>query len=379
MIAQKALGLVSSLWLLGITLIPTGCAVNTTSSNPDQELSKLKKIGDVPSKDNGWFRIQFISEQEGWLSCNKKLWRTTDGGKSWEAIYSANSSWGLLDSIRGLEFTSSQTGWLLVSPNKLFKTEDGGYTWMRQDNMPLSFPKAQLNDVKFMKDGKTGWIAGGLYQSESSRGNADSFASRFPATAIFRTDDGGMSWVRETVFSPRGGRVGRIFLLNHQIWAIDEAGFFYRETNKDSWKKADYSKGACDRRMLLHTTSGQEGRDVFEPVAIYFLDVNQGWLGFKNGYMAKSTDGGRTWCDLLDPRVVWPTPFYDTFFWKIHFTNSTHGWGLSGEGHIYETKDGGSSWQKVNVKASIEDLYFLNPSQGWAVAEEGLFLLLPEG
>ncbi len=373
MTTQKVLGLTFLLWFFGVVMFPIGCTVHT-SSNLVQVLSKAVKIGDVPKKDNGWFKIQFISEQEGWLGCGKKLWRTTDGGRSWEATYSGNNSWDVLDYIKKLEFTSSQTGWMLVPPSKLLKTEDGGYTWVQQKNVPLSFPKAQLNDVEFTKDGKTGWIVGGLYQSRSLKNEADPFTSRFPATAIFRTNDGGVSWVQETVFSPHGGRTGQIFLLNHQALAIDEAGFFYRETNAGQWKRADYTKGNCDKRMLLHTTqTGQEGGDIFEPVAMFFLNTNQGWLGFKNGYIAKTMDGGRTWCDVFDPNTVWPNPSYDAFFSKIHFANSTHGWGFASEGRIYETNDGGSSWQKLDIDARIEDIYFLSPDLGLAVAEQGLF------
>jgi len=56
----------------------------------------------------------------------------------------------------GIQFINSETGWIVVSPVGLYKTEDGGSTWKRQ-GYPFD---GAIYSVKFFKDGRRGWAAG---------------------------------------------------------------------------------------------------------------------------------------------------------------------------------------------------------------------------
>jgi len=109
-------------------------------------------------------------------------------------------------------------------------------------------------------------------------------------------------------------------------WARGEPGLFSLDNRTSRWREVDFYKGKCPSEMLRKTLNPDSV--VYEPVAIYFLDTNLGWLSFKNGYVAKTTDGGTTWCDLLNPRDVWPNPIGLTFFWKIHFIDPLRGWAI---------------------------------------------------
>ncbi len=337
--------------------------------------SKVQRIGDVPARDS-WYKLQFINEQEGWLASGKKLWHSIDGGKSWKPCSPINGASGALD-IAAFEFIDSQTGWILAS-SYIYKTEDGGSTWRR---LVVSISEPVLRSIKFFKDGKRGWAAGEMYLP-ISRKDAAAFPSQLLSAdgkeglypALFYTEDGGATWYQQHLPSAEGRLLHMYFLDADHGWASSDGGVFYLESGSNRWKIVDYSKSRCDKEMLMETTQwDREGGDAYEPVAIYFLDANQGWLSFRNGYMAHSADGGRSWCDLLNPRGVWPNPSWSTFFQKIHFADSMRGWGLSGDGYLHETTDGGATWQRINVEARFEDIYFLDNGSGLAVAEQGLF------
>jgi photosystem II stability/assembly factor-like uncharacterized protein len=55
----------------------------------------------------------------------------------------------------------------------------------------------------------------------------------------------------------------------------------------------------------------------------------------------------------------------------IHFTSESNGWIGSSDGTLYETNDGGRSWQKRNVPklpgSDVSSIYFVDPTNGWVI------------
>ena len=352
------------------------CTLQTTASKPPENGPKLSRIGDVPAKQAG-YKFQFVSEGDGWLADGKTLWRTADGGKNWSLSYSGAVSWDILDSIRQLNFINSQTGWILV--DRIYKTEDGGNTWKRLRN-----PNAVLHSIEFLKDGKRGWAAAELYHPISPKDagvrsqlvSSDGKKVLYPA--LYHSEDGGITWNPQQLPSFEGRLLHLCFIDADHGWASSDGEFFYLESTSRTWKRVNYSKSSCTNRMLLKTTQGEShDGDVYAPTAIYFLDGYQGWLSFENGYLAKSTDGGRSWCDLLDPSYLSLKGSGQTFFSKIYFANSIQGWGLTSDGFLRETNDGGATWRKVDSEMRFDDVWFTDNGNGWAVAEQGLFRISP--
>ncbi|MFY9553986.1 MAG: hypothetical protein WAV47_04610 [Blastocatellia bacterium] len=373
---QRCARINSGFCLCLAALMGAACTLPATASKPPENVSKVPRIGDVPPRKS-WYKLQFVNELEGYLGNGKDLWRTADGGKSWELAYSGEGSWAILDSIKSVEIVNSRTGWMLV--DKIYRTEDGGDTWKK-----LSDPDMVVHSIHLMEGGKRGWAAGEMYRPISARDagvrsqlvSSDGKKVLYPA--LFHTEDGGSTWTRQSLPSSEGRLLHLCFLDEAHRWASSDGEFFYLESYSNSWKLANYSSGKCPNRILLETTQGNsESGVVCAPAAIYFLDANQGWLSFRNGYMAKSSDGGRTWCDLLNPRDVWPTPTWQTFFSKIYFSTAMHGWGLGADGSLQETNDGGGSWRKMDLDARFEDMFFREGGHGWAVAKEGLFSISP--
>jgi len=355
------------------------CTLRATASRPLEDEVRVRRIARLPQR-NDWHNLQFINQHEGWLANRKEVWRTGDGGKTWSLAFSGERSLHILDSISQLEFINSQTGWMLVSPGFIYTTDNAGVVWTR-----LNTPDIVVRSIHVLKDGKRAWIAGEMYRPISPRDagvrsqlvSTDGKKVLYPA--LFHTEDGGISWAYQPLPSSEG-RLLHLFSLDpDHVWASSDGEFFYFEGSSQKWKRVNYSKGTCPNRMLLKTTQwdSHEG-DAYAPVAIYFSDTNQGWLSFENGYLAKSTDGGRSWCDLVDPRTVWSIPNWQTFFAKIHFTNSKDGWGLGGDGSLQETNDGGATWRNLNMNVQFEDLFFLDNKNGWVVSNDSLFRIIPE-
>lgn len=376
MLADKLIRITTGFCICLAVEAGVGCTFRATDSKPSENVSKVLRIGNVPTRE-GWFKLQFVSDHDGWLANGKNLWRTTDGGKNWELAFSGEGSWGILDSIDSVEFINSQTGWMLA--RRIYKTVDSGNTWTR-----LSDPDVVLHSIHFLKDGERGWAAGEQYRPVSPKDagapsqlvSSDGKEVLYPA--LFHTENGGATWSRQSLPSSEGRLLHLCFLDADHGWACSDGEFFYLESGSNRWRLVDYSTSKCANRMLLETTEGNtESGVVHAPAAIYFLDASQGWLSFRNGYIAKSTDGGRTWCDLLDPKSIWPSANWQTFFAKIHFIDSMHGWGLGADGSLQETIDGGTSWRKVDMNVRFEDMCFLDKGNGWAIAREGLFRISP--
>lgn len=347
----------------------TNSTTNSTSAPKTSDApSRVQKVKDVPD-GTGAYNLWFASDRGFLLGDTKKLWRTSEGVENWELVYAADTE---AQNITDVHFDDLQSGWML-RPSGLYKTEDSGRTWTLMTVTPLSYPKGDGRAVKFMEKGRTGWLAGGIYKAVSPKELEKGFPNNAidPVTrqvlygAIFRTDDGGVTWRRQS-FPESVGRVLDLFFLDKEHGlALGSAGVFYTANGGELWSRVKF-KDECVNQEFLDSSEGR-------PTDVYFVDSKTGWLSFDDGYIAKSTDGGRSWCDLLLPGDTASKEAYHTFLNSIHFVDLTHGWALGGDGNLYESENSGAKWVKTNVKIRFDGMYFANSTQGWIVSKEGLF------
>jgi photosystem II stability/assembly factor-like uncharacterized protein len=217
-------------------LWPRRNAGAVSSSTVEQRLqmpsiakSRVQRIGDVPSsvKDSdGGVQLRFVTERHGWLSTEKELWETKDGGKNWLIVYDAPS-----DSIRQFQFIDSQVGWMLTGAT-LYRTNDGGLTWTVPRQPLLSDSEGHLSSIKFLEDGRRGWVSGGIYKFISGE---EYVPSRYLSVdeqqslrgVIFYTEDGGNNWRRQLV-TQHWGQLTALFATDaERAWVGGTAGVFY--------------------------------------------------------------------------------------------------------------------------------------------------------
>ena len=293
---------------------------------------RIRKVGDLPEVLTSEYfacQLQFINEQEGWLAVlveskigtdSGRLWRTRDGGNTWELIYSNPAN-----RIAQFQFINSKTGWMSIE-GQMFKTTDGGNSWQPfHQPIPHDFA-GQVFAFKFLDDGKHGWVAGGIYKPFAGNDQEDGYApTRYTSIdmkkglhgAIFQTTDGGQSW-RQRFVSKEYGYIGELFIINEITGtAFGSAGVLYLQ--KRVWKVApSHYIGAEDSRV--HALDIQIGMPTFEPYTIFQIDELTGWLSNNNGFLAKTEDGGRTWRDLLNANNIlnreWPMGFLNNLYFK---------------------------------------------------------------
>ena len=90
--------------------------------------------------------LSFPDRQHGWaaLDCGPQpqpLYRTSDGGKTWQALMSSGA---LGDRLKGVSFVDQQTGYLVTEAGRLFRTIDAGTTFAPVNNLAVHTPSLRF-------------------------------------------------------------------------------------------------------------------------------------------------------------------------------------------------------------------------------------------
>ena len=328
--------------------------------------SKFTRIGEVPTAHGARYDLQFINEKEGWFAKGKHLWHTQDGGSTWELVHQLQS--GSRDEFYQLQFINSRQGWANIL-NELYKSDDGGRTWS-----PVVTPISDGygNVWTFHLTAKSGWIAGGIYRlmkrgdpcMNNATGSLPGLGSACLNGAVFRTDDGGASWQEQQIPQHPGRFMSITSTDSDHLWVAGDAGVFRTADGGQTWSSDEFRRECEDYYELPDRY----------PASTFFVDDKIGWLTFSSGLMAKSSDGGKTWCDLFDPEYLWPhDPGYvgpTRQLQSIHFRDASYGLGLGSDGLVYETTDGGTTWRREGTVVSFETMVFLDGSNGWAISKD---------
>jgi photosystem II stability/assembly factor-like uncharacterized protein len=205
-----------------------------------------------------------------------------------------------------------------------------------------------LNTVYFL-DSRRGWVGG-------------------DGGFLSSTDDGGQSWVRQTV--------GTNAAINDVYFRDKEAGFllagnsiFITRDNGTHWTQS---------RVFLPEEF--EGADV-ELYSVRFSSKKKGWVvgsiskheRVVDSILVYTEDGGETWQRQRAPSRL--------ELIHVDFVSDKRGWIVGDGGTILFTRDGGASWTKQNVGTAVT-LYhidFRNDKKGWAVGERGTLLRTTDG
>jgi photosystem II stability/assembly factor-like uncharacterized protein len=316
------------------------------------------------------YNVVFFDRNTGFISGGVSEWhggsgdlfKTIDGGKSW--INSFHSSF----QVKSISFIDPQTGFILSNQTQdgtnsnIHKTINGGISWDevyadKGDSIGLYFAG---EEICFL-NGSVGWVAGTAFHDDTS------------GAAFLHTENGGDTWNVIWVNIDSEDYHNRIysfyFLDETAGWAVGERGLIVKYSD--------------NRWQVQPRVSDLPLKDVF------FSDENHGWIasGFFNDQdfqstIFKTTDGGITWQEKRVSDYIINDMFFKDSLNGLAVGNDTSSIDIigcwqrfRGRGVILETNDGGENWSVVidELSASLTAIYS-NDGYVWTTGETGLLL-----
>jgi photosystem II stability/assembly factor-like uncharacterized protein len=234
--------------------------------------------------------------------------------------YQQNS--GSANSLRGVFFTSQNTGFAVGGLGTILKTLDRGANWLPQNSGTYNF----FTSV-FFSDENTGWVCG-------------------QNGIIEKTTDGGLSWIAQS--SGTDNTLQSIYFVNSTYgWAAGDTGTVVITNDGGSnW-------------------SAQTNLIQDDLLSIYFTDTNNGFTVGDAGWVLLTNNGGTTWTT---------TQVGPWWLHTVYFTNSSTGYAAGYSGTILKTENAGSNWApySTDTTAGFLEVFFINNNYGWAVGENGI-------
>jgi photosystem II stability/assembly factor-like uncharacterized protein len=243
-------------------------------------------------------------------------------------------------------FPTDQEGWMVGELGRIFRTDDGGASWQRQD----AGTKRPFLAITCL-DAKTAWIAG-------------------KEGIVYATRDGGATWTLVKTGLNRHLFVLQFANAQRGHGAGDFGTMVHTEDGGATWTTSRVSEDVKLPDTALDT--GVEPGDV-NLYGISYPDPDHVWLVGEFGVILASTDGGLTWHQQS-------TPVESTLF-GVRFIDAKRGWAVGVDSVILDTEDGGATWRLSHAPIAGRSLYdvFVRGNQGWIVGESGTVLQTGDG
>jgi photosystem II stability/assembly factor-like uncharacterized protein len=282
--------------------------------------------------------IVFLDARNGFYGTGKgRLFRTTDGGHSWTLAWEHPGTF-----IRSLGFIDATRGFLgnlgaglagTTDPVPLYRTSDGGRTWQAVQLGSGSMTGVCAIDILKARAIVEGEVRDRILVHAAGRANG-------PAQ-LLRSEDGGESW---QVFdlSDRAGMILDVKFLD------PDTGFVFAGTSSDVRQSSalilSTHDGGRTWREVYRSSRRQEiiWKASFASARIAYATLQSDDDSNSQQRFLKSTDAGAHWREL--PLVR--NPKAQEF--GIGFVGARHGWiGTAAGG--FETTNGGKDWNASSL------------------------------
>ena len=260
------------------------------------------------------------------VSSTNQLMGSSDGGRSWvvkqSGIYAGYTP--------RIMFASAKVGWLYLGDGHLYRSTDGGDTWVTGVASTFDAQSFRFFDetngfavingrLSQTKDGGLSWVDVAALPSSTTQVVFQSATHGLALSGndgVSETSDGGLTWTPRYTGSG-GAFLNAIYTDTKTVWAIAQFGEVVQSTD-----------GGTTWKVVAMPVSN------LGPAAIQFADVNHGWVVGSNGNVVATSDGGKSW--------VRQTIATRNSLQSVQFVDSKTGWILGNNGELLATGTGGN-------------------------------------
>lgn len=284
----------------------TGAVYRTINGGVSWEFNQLPGI-------NYFVDIHFNDTKNGWVvgsnATSSVAYKTSNGGISWELITSIN----LGGSVRNVQFTDQNNGWISTYQGTIYRTNDGGQSWSTSTIPSGPF----INDMQFINS-TIGFLA--------------------TSTGLYKTSDSGQTW---TLTNFGTTAVACVFFLDEMNGRICRGtGLnYYTSDGGNTW-----------------TSVSDDSDFTYNFYSLSFVDALTGWSVGEVGTIRRTNDGGNSWQKQLNPITG--------ALFAVDFKTSTNGWVVGASGQIAATSSGGATWSAL-TSGTIETLFDVDFTSLW--------------
>ncbi|MDD3643385.1 MAG: YCF48-related protein [Candidatus Krumholzibacteria bacterium] len=238
------------------------------------------------------------------------IWKTTDGGNTW-----VEQTTPVIDSFFDVFFKTENEGWAVGDNGAICYTTDGGTNWIEHPQSKI-VTTADLNAVTFF--GTSGWLGG-------------------DNDAIWLTIDNGATWTLAQAF---GDEVEAISFASALVGvaAVDASGCWYTTDGGVTWTQGamnlgpwSYSRTDIEEILMIDASNA----------------VATGWgsmVGPQPTIIVRTTDGGQTW-NIANTDYHWETYGYGYGLSRFADGEIVLAGGSSGSaGFVLHSTDNGVTW-----------------------------------
>jgi len=310
----------------------------------------VKEIS-IANENTAW---TFAYDGTGGGSYPHDLAVTTNGGATWTAINaSALASNALISDIAAID---GNTAFIVTAPfaagggaNGIWKTTDGGTTWVSQPSFGSS-SDTFANQIYFW-DADNGFAAG------------DPVGGKFD---MYKTSNGGATWTAVAgAPAPLGGQGGEFSyvgvkdVVGDNIWLGTDIGRLLRSNDRGVTWEAFFSPALDFGGVTTANSSG----------SFAFADANNGLLiavdNSTDAVLYRTTDGGENW-EEVNAIGTW-------YFGDVAYVPGTEDTyvttGIANTDVIYQgssySTDGGDTWTEIDAGEQRGTVMFYNGTTGW--------------
>lgn len=313
------------------------------------------------------YDFHFLDQNNGFATGEYgATYKTSDGGNTWTHIFFLDAYYGG-SSMYGIYFQDNNIGYATGERGRIVKTTDGGTTWTAQSKNYNDF-----NDLKIFDSGTGFARSGNKYYKTTDFGDNWSYISTVnhfsycngfyfvnenigysigggtnsPSGDVFKTTDGGITWSQLNIYVDEG--LTSVFFIDENV------GFI--------------SGGFNQRKVMKTTNGGATWTQVFNQAfgQIQFINNQIGYaqrVGYSNGIMYKTVDGGNTWNISID---------VDEEINAFDFVDEDNGYFVGDQGLIYKTNDGGANWEELEIPYDwYTQVNFQTKNIGFLADEDG--------